>query len=70
MAVRGKPVVTLTNQSTVLFAPAPENRHARKPNAFFELVESLCPGSKLELFCRHPRPGWASHGDEAVGAAA
>jgi ParB/Sulfiredoxin domain/MT-A70 len=61
--------VTLTNQSTVLFAPAPENRHSRKPDAFYELVESLCPGSKVELFCRHPRCGWAAHGDEARCAA-
>jgi N6-adenosine-specific RNA methylase IME4 len=68
-SVRGRPTVTLTNQSTALFATAPENRHSRKPEEFYRLVESLCPGSKLELFCRHPRPGWASHGDE-VGVAA
>jgi N6-adenosine-specific RNA methylase IME4 len=70
MAVRGRPIVTLANQSTVLFAPAPEHRHSRKPDAFYELVESLCPGSKLEMFCRHPRPGWAAHGDEVAGEAA
>jgi N6-adenosine-specific RNA methylase IME4 len=70
MAVRGQPIVTLSNQSTVLHAAAPEHRHSRKPDEFYQLVESLCPGSKLELFCRQPRPGWASHGDEAVGDAA
>ena len=70
LAVRGRPTVTLTNQATVLHAPAPERRHSRKPDEFYQLVESLCPGSKLELFCRQPRPGWASHGDEAVGDAA
>jgi N6-adenosine-specific RNA methylase IME4 len=69
MAVRGRPVVTLSSQATVLSAPAPENRHSRKPEEFYRLVESLCPGSKLELFCRKPRQGWAAHGDEAGLAA-
>jgi N6-adenosine-specific RNA methylase IME4 len=70
MAVRGRPTVTLSNQSTVLFAPVPEHRHSRKPDEFYQLVESLCPGSKLELFCRHSRPGWSCWGDEVVGEAA
>jgi N6-adenosine-specific RNA methylase IME4 len=68
LAVRGRPTVTLTNQASVLHAPSPQRQHSRKPDEFYALVESLCPGSKLELFCRHPRPGWASHGDEAVAA--
>jgi N6-adenosine-specific RNA methylase IME4 len=70
LAVRGRPIVTLTNQATILHAPVPEQRHSRKPEEFYQLVESLCPGSKVELFCRQPRPGWAAHGDEVVGAAA
>ena len=70
LAVRGRPTVTLSNQATVLHAPAPQRRHSRKPDEFYSLVETLCPGSKVELFCRQPRPGWASHGDEAVGDAA
>jgi N6-adenosine-specific RNA methylase IME4 len=65
MAVRGRPTVTLSNQATVLHAPAPERRHSRKPDEFYSLVETLCPGSKVELFSRQPRDGWASHGDEA-----
>jgi N6-adenosine-specific RNA methylase IME4 len=70
MAIRGRPTITLSNQATVLHAPAPERRHSRKPDEFYQLVESLCPGSKIELFCRQPRPGWSSWGDEVVGAAA
>jgi N6-adenosine-specific RNA methylase IME4 len=70
LAVRGRPTITLTNQATVLHASPPERRHSRKPDEFYQLVESLCPGSKLELFCRRPRPGWSSWGDEAVGDAA
>jgi N6-adenosine-specific RNA methylase IME4 len=60
LAVRGRPVKTLTNQSTVL--DAPRGRHSEKPEEFYQLVESLCPGSKLELFARKKREGWVTHG--------
>lgn len=67
LAVRGKPVVTLTNQTTDLVAP--KRDHSRKPDEFYALVESLCPGSKVELFSRTPRPGWAAWGNECGQAA-
>lgn len=62
LAVRGKPVVTLTNQTTVIHGPVRE--HSRKPDEFYEMVEALCPGSKVEMFCRTPRDGWARWGAE------
>lgn len=62
LAVRGKPVVTLTNQTTVIHGPVRE--HSRKPDEFYEMVEGLCPGSKVEMFCRTPRDGWARWGAE------
>jgi N6-adenosine-specific RNA methylase IME4 len=65
MAVRGRPTVTLTNQTTLLHAPLRE--HSRKPDAFYALVESLCPapaGGRLELFARQKRPGWVAAGAE------
>jgi N6-adenosine-specific RNA methylase IME4 len=64
-AVRGRPVVTLIGQSTLLEAPMRE--HSRKPDEFYALVESLCPapmGGRLELFARQARPGWISFGSE------
>jgi MT-A70 len=57
-----RPVVTLSNQSTLLHAPVRD--HSRKPEEFYALVDSLCPGSKVELFARCERPGWAAHGDQ------
>ena len=60
LSIKGKPFVKLTNQTTVLNAPS--TPHSDKPEAFFELVESLCPGSKVELFARHERQGWITHG--------
>jgi N6-adenosine-specific RNA methylase IME4 len=62
MAVRGKPTVVLTNQTTLLAAPLRE--HSRKPDEFFALVEALCPGTKLEMFAREKRKGWQAWGCE------
>lgn len=62
MAVRGKPTVTLSNQTTVLHGPLRE--HSRKPDEFYALVEALCPGSKVEVFARQPRDGWSAWGAE------
>jgi N6-adenosine-specific RNA methylase IME4 len=65
-AVRGQPIVTLTNQTTLLHGPVRAN--SQKPEEFFELVESLCPAPRyLELFARKPRPGWDVWGDEVSG---
>jgi len=62
MAVRGKPTILLTNQTTALEAPLRE--HSRKPDEFFALVEALCPGTRLEMFSRQQRDGWQSWGAE------
>lgn len=63
MCVRGKPTVTLGAQSTILRAKA--GRHSEKPGAFYPLVESLCPGSRVDLFARSDRDGWTVWGHEA-----
>ncbi|MBM3223563.1 MAG: adenine-specific DNA methyltransferase [Candidatus Tectomicrobia bacterium] len=62
-AVKGKPTVTLTTQTTVLQADGRE--HSRKPDAFYAMVEALCPGSKLEIFAREKRDGWTVWGAES-----
>lgn len=63
LAVRGKPIVQLTNESTELRGVVRE--HSRKPESFYDLVEKLCPGTKLEMFARDPREGWARWGAES-----
>jgi N6-adenosine-specific RNA methylase IME4 len=62
LAVKGKPIVSLTNQTTMIREKRRE--HSRKPVAFYEMVEALCPGSKLEMFSRTPREGWGAWGAE------
>jgi N6-adenosine-specific RNA methylase IME4 len=65
MAVRGEPIVTLTNQTTLLHAPV--RAHSQKPREFYELVESLCPAPRYaDLFSRYGHNNkWDCHGDEA-----
>ncbi len=38
--------------------------HSRKPQAIYDIIESMYDGAKLEMFCREPHKGWASHGNE------
>ena len=68
MAVRGKPIVTLGNQSTVLHAPV--RGHSAKPKEFYNFVESLCPAPRYaDLFSRYRHnERWDCHGDEAPPA--
>jgi N6-adenosine-specific RNA methylase IME4 len=62
LAVRGKPVFLHGNHTTVLEAVRRE--HSRKPEEFYDLVESTCPGGKVELFSRKHRGGWRSYGND------
>jgi N6-adenosine-specific RNA methylase IME4 len=61
LATRGKPTILLSDQSTLLTARV--GAHSEKPEAFYRLVEQLCPGSKLELFARRQRLGFVAHGN-------
>jgi N6-adenosine-specific RNA methylase IME4 len=48
---------------------APRRRHSEKPPAVYELIERAWPQlSKLELFARTTRPGWAAWGNQAPSA--
>jgi N6-adenosine-specific RNA methylase IME4 len=65
MAVRGKPNVTLTNESTRLDAPV--RGHSEKPREFYDLVERLCPAPRYaDFFSRYQHNDkWDPHGDQA-----
>jgi N6-adenosine-specific RNA methylase IME4 len=63
MAIKGKPQINLTNQTTVLEGRLRE--HSRKPDEFYAMVESLCLGTpRLDYFSRQRREGWDVYGDE------
>lgn len=62
MATKGKPTISLTNQTTVLKGPMRE--HSRKPDEFYALVDSLCVGRKLDFFSREFRENWSQLGND------
>lgn len=62
LAVRGNPLIDLRNQRTIIREKRGE--HSAKPEAFYSLVDQLCPGSKLEMFARRKRKGYTAWGSE------
>jgi N6-adenosine-specific RNA methylase IME4 len=44
----------------------PRREHSRKPDQFFERVQSYSDGPYLELFGRQSRPGWDVWGNEST----
>jgi N6-adenosine-specific RNA methylase IME4 len=44
----------------------PKGEHSAKPDAFYDLVESVSPGPYLEMFARRQRLGWDTWGNEAL----
>lgn len=40
------------------------NVHSQKPEKAYEIIESMYPGNKVELFARNSREGWDSWGNE------
>ncbi|MDR1732916.1 MAG: hypothetical protein LBR61_12580 [Synergistaceae bacterium] len=43
-----------------------KREHSRKPDEFYDLIESCSPGPYLELFARFHRQGWHQWGNEDV----
>jgi N6-adenosine-specific RNA methylase IME4 len=63
VAVRGKPTVVLTNETTALFGTV--RGHSVKPAEFYAFVEKWAPAPRYAyLFSRCLRDGWDGHGDE------
>jgi N6-adenosine-specific RNA methylase IME4 len=62
IATRGRPPRLSRSVRSAFVAHV--GKHSEKPDRFFEIVESLSPGPRLELFARRRRPGWDGVGDE------
>lgn len=41
-----------------------KREHSRKPDEQYKLIEACSPGPFIELFARHPQPGWYVWGNE------
>jgi N6-adenosine-specific RNA methylase IME4 len=64
--VRGKNARTLApGRSQVNFLATQKREHSRKPDEFYDIVESCSPGPYLELFARGQRKGWDAFGNQS-----
>ena len=63
LAVKGSPVWTNKTFSTLITEKRSE--HSKKPETFYQMVDKICYGRKLEYFSRNKRDGWEVFGDEA-----
>ena len=61
--VRGKNARTLApGRSQVNYLATRKREHSRKPDEFYDIVESCSPGPYLELFARGKRKDWTGWG--------
>ncbi|USN14194.1 DNA methylase [Brevundimonas phage vB_BpoS-Kabachok] len=62
---KGRPM-KLASEKVVQTVFAPRAEHSRKPDDVHERIEALYPeATKIELFARRARPGWALWGNQA-----
>lgn len=62
LCVKGKPV--WTNKKWTTLISEKRKAHSEKPELFYEMVEDICHGRKLDYFARKKRKGWDVYGDE------
>lgn len=63
MGIKGNPVFRDAHNIRDIFRE-PRREHSRKPEAFYDMVNSLCVGRKLDYFSREHRDGWCSYGND------
>jgi N6-adenosine-specific RNA methylase IME4 len=67
--VRGKLRTASPGRTQVNLISARKREHSRKPDDLYDVIEACSPGPSFEMFCRHPRPGWTSWGDQVASNA-
>ena len=62
LAVKGNPVWSNTHVRDILREKRRE--HSRKPEEFYNIVNEICVGDKLDYFSREKREGWVNFGND------
>ena len=62
LATKGKPY--FNNKKWTTLISEKRTTHSTKPEIFYEMVEEICAGRKLDYFARKKRKGWEVWGDE------
>lgn len=52
------------SRSESTLVTAKKSKHSKKPEEFYEKIEALNSGPKIELFARNTRNGWDSWGNQ------
>ncbi|MBN2706349.1 MAG: S-adenosylmethionine-binding protein [Deltaproteobacteria bacterium] len=64
--IRGSMRTLPPGRTQVNLLSSRKREHSRKPEEFYDIIETCSPGPYLELFARHARPGWKQWGNEEV----
>jgi N6-adenosine-specific RNA methylase IME4 len=59
----GSPLFVDTKNFSTCFA-TPRREHSRKPQEFYDTVRRVTAGSRIDIFAREQRDGFATYGDE------
>lgn len=62
VAIKGKPYWENTTYRDIITEARRE--HSRKPDCFFEMIEKITMGNRLEYFSREKREGWKMFGND------
>jgi N6-adenosine-specific RNA methylase IME4/ParB-like chromosome segregation protein Spo0J len=62
VGIKGKPYWENTTYRDIITEPRRE--HSRKPDCFFEMIEKITMGNRLEYFSREKREGWKVFGND------
>ena len=62
LAVKGHPLWDNTAYRDYIVEHGRE--HSRKPEAFYQMVNNICYGAKIDYFARTQRDGWDCYGNE------
>jgi N6-adenosine-specific RNA methylase IME4 len=62
VGIKGKPTWNNTKHRDIVREARRE--HSRKPEAFYEMVEDITVGRRLDFFSRQQRPGWETYGND------
>jgi N6-adenosine-specific RNA methylase IME4 len=63
VGIKGKPLLDNPHNLRDIIREA-RREHSRKPEAFYEMVETLCPYKKIEYFAREQREGYEVYGND------
>lgn len=62
LGIKGKPIIQGSSERDIITEARRE--HSRKPEAFYEMVNRMCIGNKLDYFSRQNRENWEHYGAE------